>query len=272
MPGIAAAVKYGVVACLIALFAVISLHRSVQAQSAQTMVGATVCTPASSVTVTTPTNDTVVTVPTIAVAGTALQANQVDIYIDDVVDHVVPLAMGQTAFSTTLQLVPGTHTIKVVAIDICGGTDGEASHVVTYTPPPVVPSDGDDVATELPSQEQPGGLSNQPIDTSERPGETEAGSLPLIGAIEFEKFLEWLNINTADSTEGQRLSLWRAIVMGAGVYLVVIGMALTVVKLMISLPILASLAPGVAPAKLRRWVSWGFRILGVLLILGALFL
>lgn len=268
MRGIGAVAKCASASLCVAVAAII-FSPLVQAQSAQTMVGATVCTPASSVTLTTPPNDSVVTVPTVAVAGTALQANQVDIYIDDGIDHVVPLAMGQTAFSTTVQLTAGTHTIKVVAIDICGGADGQAAHVVTYTPPPVIPSDGGDTQTNLPGQAK---ATDEAPDTSDRPQANDGFLLPFLGVIEFEKFLDWLNINTADSTEGERLSLWRAIVMGAGVYLVVIGMAFTVIKLMASLPILASMLPGATQNKLRRWVAWAFRILGVLLILGALFL
>jgi len=249
---------------------VLSLCAGMQVQAQGTTIGATVCQADSVVSLTQPVSDSTVTDPTVPLAGSVTQANQIEVYVDDVFDSIIPLTMGQTNFTGSVRITQGTHTIKVVAINICPGANGSASSVVTYEPPPEpTPSTGGETPTEVGSE---GGVTVSTAGGEITSEGTGGQPFPEQLSIPFQRFLGWLNINTADTTEGQSLSLWRAVVIGSGLYLLVVGVATTAVQMIASIPAITALLPSPTTTGRVKWLSWGFRGLGLLLVLGGLFL
>ena len=230
--------------------------------SAQTNIGATICAAGSTVTLTTPVSDSVVTSPTVPLSGTVTQAGQIEVYINNVFDGVIPLNMGDTTYSGSVQLASGTHTIKVVAISDCPGVNGSASSVVTYAPPPqTTPSTGGNTPTQI-----SGGVVIS-TDKTKLPGEDKRDLLPEILTVPVEKTLDWLNItNVVDTAETKGLSIWRAVMLGAGMYLLIVGMAGIAIQWVVSLPPIAGLMTPMGTVGRHRIVSWGFRILGLLIV------
>lgn len=231
----------------------------------QTTVAATVCLPTSSVTITQPVSDSTVTEATVPLAGTVGQANQIEVYIDEIFDHTIPIAFGQTSFSDAIQLSQGTHTIKLVAINICPGANGTASSVVTYEP---LPNTGGD-----------GGGGNTKTDTSGGPAEPVSSSddaLPSLPFVPkeveqtFENVGRWLNIvATYEAPASSSLTLVRATTIAIGSWLLAFGIATTVVQWLGSvLPVFSDM-----PSTRRtRIIAWAIRALGFFMVLGGLFL
>lgn len=233
-------------------------------------IEAMLCETSSAVSITSPVSDSVVTTSTIPLAGGVSQANQLEVYIDNVFDHVIPLTPTQTSFIGSVHLTAGTHTIKVVAIDACAGTNGTAQVVVTYQPPEEETTPTGSSGAETPTTA--GGVYiGETISESSTPATSgkEEVLLPL-GVM--APLLEWLNIKTVDAGETEGLSVWRAVMIGAGMYLLTIGVATVVVQSVATLPTLQAMLPSTSPILRNRWVARGFRLLGIPLILAALFL
>jgi hypothetical protein len=254
---------------------IVTLTASALTSNAGTMVGATLCTTTSTVSLIAPVSDSVVTNPTVPLSGTVTQASQIEVYIDDIFDSVIPLSMGQTSFSGSVQLASGTHTIKVVAINTCPGSNGSDSAVVTYQPPPNEESSGSGSSgtTSSSGAQTPtrvGGvqIGGEPLSESTTPSKAESTS-PLKA---FEPILEWLNIKTIDTMGTHQLSLWQAAVIAVGLYLLIVGMAVAVLKRIAAISLVAAMLP-TQDAKIHvRWLSWAFRLLGLLLLLAVLFM
>lgn len=237
-----------------------------------TTIDAILCNPSSTITITSPVSDSMVANPNISLEGAVSQSNQIEVYVDNAFDHTIPTTPGQTSYSGSVQLTEGTHTIKVVAINACTtGGDGEAQAVVTYRQPPTAPGGTDGETSSGADTPTEAGVYVGEISSPESTGEADKDTLLLpLGVM--APLLEWLNIKTADIGETQGLSVWRAVLMTAGMYLVTVGMATVVVQSVASLPALQAVLPS-APATARgRWVSRGFRVGGLLLVLAALFL
>ena len=271
MPGYIASVakSFIVVAALLLGFGSVSVYALTNDGS--TTIDAILCTPASTIAITSPASDSIVTNPSVPLEGTVTQSNQIEVYIDAVFDHIIPTTPGQTSFSDSVQLTEGTHTVKVVAINACAGANGESQAVVTYQKPETGggTGDGDSSGTDTPTEA--GVYIGERIPSPESAGGGDKSDLlPPLAVM--APLLEWLNIKTADIGETQGLSVWRAVMMTAGMYLVTVGMATVVVQSVASLPALQAVLPS-APATARgRWVSRGFRVGGLLLVLAALFL
>lgn len=254
--------------CMSAMMALVGIVSTSYASG--TTVGATVCQSTSQISLAQPVSDSTVTQPTVPLAGAVAQANQIEIYIDDVFDSVIPLTIGQTNFTGSVELSQGTHTIKVVAINICPGPNGSASSVVTYSSPPdTTPSNGQTTQTTVsePSKEAVSTQGGEIKNTG-----TGGQLFPEQLSIPFQRFLGWLNINTADTTEAHSLSLWRAVVIGSGLYLLIVGVATTAVQLVASVPFVTAILPAPTASGRVKRLSWVFRGLGLLLVLGGLFL
>lgn len=101
---------------------------------AESNLAAIICDPSrpASLTVVRPQSDSVVTAADIELSGDVTQASQLEVYVDDAYSGVVPLSYNDTHFSTTVSIGLGTHTIKVVAVDVCQVGNATASVVVTY--------------------------------------------------------------------------------------------------------------------------------------------
>ena len=253
--------------CLAVCIALAGLWGQV-ASAQQTTVGATICAASSTITLAAPQGDSITNEAEVPLGGTVSQSNQIEVYVDEVLDHVIPLSIGQVTYSGAVQLTQGTHAITVKALTICPGPDATATAVVTYAPPPGAgSSSGEDVPTKV--DEQQGGV----IIGGE--GVAPSSSTPLfpkIAGIGVEEVLQWLTIETKHKNEDESLSYWRAGIVTAGLYLVVIGIATQVVQWVATLPVVIAATPFAPANKRTKWFGWGFRGLGVLLLLGAVFL
>ncbi|RWZ78129.1 MAG: hypothetical protein EOT04_02785 [Candidatus Chaera renei] len=138
----------------------------------------------SVITVTSPPSDSVVGDSSVIVSGNVKQASQIDVTVDGAYDHSQTLPAGSQTFTTEVKLAAGTHTIKLVAIDVCQKNNGSASIVVTYQPgvtPPVAP--GGPTPTSLPGLRiSPAGLS--PVDAAPNRLNTVK---PIMGVLDFDK-------------------------------------------------------------------------------------
>ena len=113
------------------LFAVVTLvvsvlgGRTVAAQGSA--VNAIICSSGATVTLQQPISDSIVTSPIVTISGQATQASQVEVYVNDQLDSISSIPVGQSAFSATTTVSNGTSTIKVVAVDVCQLQNGQAS-------------------------------------------------------------------------------------------------------------------------------------------------
>lgn len=126
--------KY-IVACFVLLFAIalpIPLH------AANTQVDVLICNPSTTaqLTINEPQSDSTSTSPNIAIKGTALYTSQIEIYVDGGYNKTIALANGVTTFETNIRITPGTHTISLTAIDVCGGAPDTKHLVITYQQQP----------------------------------------------------------------------------------------------------------------------------------------
>ena len=105
-----------------------------QLVSAESNLAAIICDPSQSaeLTVIRPRSDSVVNTADIELSGDVKQASQLELYVDDAYSGVVPLSYNDTTYTTTVAIGLGTHTIKVVAVDVCQVGNATASIVVTY--------------------------------------------------------------------------------------------------------------------------------------------
>ncbi|RYF72752.1 MAG: hypothetical protein EOO39_11600 [Cytophagaceae bacterium] len=252
------------------LFAALTLFfggTPAHAQSS-TSVNATICASSSSVTISQPVSDSVVTEPVLTIRGTVKQASQIEVMIDDVYDGVIPLGDNQAIFESQLQLSPGTHTIRLKAIDYCQTADSVATVVVTYTQPPVSSSVGNQTDTATGDSQSQG-----VVIQAEAKDAPESGRNLLLPAVILEPLqdiLRWLNIASYDtqSSSHSQLSLPRAIAIGIGAYVLVFGMAANVVTAASTLPVLQAF-----PVKRRlKLTGRVFRVIGLIVILVGLFL
>jgi hypothetical protein len=117
--------------------------------SAAPNLQAIVCrdTPAS-LTITRPQSDSVINESRVTLSGDVTQSSQLEIYVDDAFNSVESLPSGTTNYTTTIQLSPGTHTVKIVAIDSCQVANAASSIVLTYQPIST-PSVGGQVSTSV---------------------------------------------------------------------------------------------------------------------------
>lgn len=262
---------------LIAAIAVSSIagcgiSRSVFADDGS-VIGATVCTSASTITLTAPVSDSVVTDASVSIAGTVTQASQIEIQIDGTFDSILPLTIGQTSFSGTVQLTKGTHTITATAVSICPGASGSAAVVVTYEPAVETPSTGGQTGTNTEGDKSVGGVTiNSEGSTITSPPQSGFGFFsPILQPL--EGIASWLNLNTGDSSgDVASMPVVRALVFTGGIYLFVIGIAPSLVQVVASLPVIVSTIPAMTLTHRMRLLSRGGRIIGLLLMIGALFI
>ncbi len=183
--------------CLIAAIAGLAVVPAVRAQEVKgSQIKVYVCPTAvqSSITITRPASDSVVNQPKVKVTGTVESISQIDFYIDDAYNNTLAVGGGDKTYESELSLVPGTHTIKLVAWDSCAQVAHEASIVITYQPE-VAPSPG--AATDTRIDEAESGRpdaagstadgDNRPSGIGDRRSGTEAvtgNATPDVGFIE----------------------------------------------------------------------------------------
>lgn len=248
---------------------VLTLSIAAGARAQQTVVAATVCEPASSISLTQPVSDSTVTQSPVPLAGTVNQATQIEIYVDDIFDSVIPLGVAQTSFTGSVQLAQGTHTIKVVAVNVCPGPNGSDSSVITYTPPPSTGGGGDQTDTSAGGSGSVESETGPPVTSGEEP----LLSLPFVPR-EAEKVFEdigkWLNIvATYEAPASSRLTLLRATTIAVGSWLLAFGIATTVVQWLGSVLPMFSDMPSTRRSKIIARIIRG---IGLLMVVAGLFL
>ena len=260
------------IALLVAVCLVLGGAASRASAQDGSVIGATICAPSSVITLDSPVSDSVVTESTVQLSGTIAQASQVEVQVDGVFDSTIQLTIGQSAYAGSVQLTAGTHTIMVTAVSICPGASGTASAVVTYEPPPYAPSTGEQTGTNV-GGETTGGVT---IDgSSVVTSQSEGGFRPLDTLMQPLRNLGgWLNLATGDvGQEGiATMPLTRAVTFTAGLYLVMIGLTPGVLQAAASLPAVIAVVPGITVSSRTRFLSVAIRMIGLLLIVGALFL
>lgn len=119
------------------------------AVSGDTEVQAVVCgSQGSDVAISTPKTDSTITQPTVAIDGTVTHATQIDISVDGQYSQTLPIASGQSTFQASVDITTGTHTIELVANDVCHVRNGSASLVITFDPNGSA-GNGEDTATTV---------------------------------------------------------------------------------------------------------------------------
>jgi hypothetical protein len=120
---------------------------------AESVVQAIICRGGATLSISQPVSDSVVVNTTVSLAGEVTQANQIEITIDGQFDGVIPLNAAATSFTTTVQLTPGTHTIRLMAVDACQIANATDQVVVTYQAPPASSgSVGGETTTNVPGE------------------------------------------------------------------------------------------------------------------------
>lgn len=244
----------------------VSYRVEAQTTAGGTTIGATVCAETSQVTLTVPISDSVVTDPTVVLEGTVEQASQIEIKVDDVFDSIIPLNIGQNTFTGSVQLDAGTHTIKVTAVNSCAGINATATAVVTYTPPPHTPSTGEATSTTIGDS----GVTSASGEQLQEVAQDDPGLID-IALRPIQDIAGWLNIDVGNDRDRElsRMPIGNAVVFTGGVLLAVVGVASPLLIHASTIPAFAALAQH--PTRLRLFSRYS-RIVGIIMILGALFL
>ena len=234
------------------------------------VIGATICANSSTIVLIQPVSDSVVTSPSVTLQGTVQQASQIEIRVDGVFDSTIPISVGQTAFSGTVALAQGTHTISLTAVNLCSGTNIDTSVVVTYAPASQAPSNGLEVPTDAGGVIK-GGVGRVLDDNTTNHNPTMFDNLtkPL------QNIADWLNVGIGDGTFQQGVTtmhIGQAAVVAVGMTLAVVGVSPAVVAQVVSLPIVSGLLPFTPTPQRILYISRGGRIIGLILIFGTLFM
>jgi hypothetical protein len=186
--------------------------------SAATQVSALVCGSDShaSLVLSQPKSDSVVADAHLTLNGTTLQASQVSTTLDGAYDQTVAVATGQSSFSLTMTLDPGTHTIAVTALDMCAQHNATSQLVITYQP----------AAPNMSATSQPastvaaGGVTIEPQGTS---SQVLAQSPPPSGVVQVFTAIG-ASLDIGHTTTGTPLQqAGRIVLVSAGLVLTVFG-------------------------------------------------
>jgi hypothetical protein len=120
----------------------------------------------SSMSISSPQSDSIVTTPIIRVGGSVRSISQIDFFVDDTYNNTQAVGLGEQAFSSDVALEPGTHTVRLKAIDSCAQESHEDSIVVTYHPQ-FQPSTGQETQTAIPAAAA--GTTSPQADTTDEP-------------------------------------------------------------------------------------------------------
>ena len=244
----------------------------VHAENGSTSVNATICDNESTATITVPDGDSTVNKPDVVVSGTIVQAYQAEVYVDGQFDRVVSTAKGGGSYKTQVSLTPGTHTLKVVAIHVCGVKNGEASAVVSFEPPPTpAGSSGSSTPTQV-----GGVVVSPPLSSNDLGVNRDAEQLSLVsrfGAVALSQINtveRWLNLKIVDTAtpdeDVSKSSLGgiRAIFLALAVVIAIFGEWSMVSSYIAT--IIAKHWPGsTKKSRVRSIVrqGWFFRLFGV---------
>lgn len=187
--------------------------------SSGTEVRATVCngSQGSSISISTPASDQVINISTISIQGTVEDATQITVEIDGQYSQTVPLGSNQTSYQIDVTVSEGTHTIVLIANDLCAVQNGSTSLVVTYEPKST-PSDGGSTPTDV----NQGGVAIGTEPSGPAIGQTTYQKLrnsivvgPLLGILENLVNLTGLDVTAQQA--GPSVAILRVALFSAGV-------------------------------------------------------
>lgn len=117
---------------------------------AQSTIETRICNDVDGATLTidSPASDSLVNEPTLTITGAVNQSNQLEIFVDEAFNGVVPLDSSVSKYNTSIQLPTGTHKITVTAIDACQVANASQSVVITYQSAHTA-STGSEVPTDI---------------------------------------------------------------------------------------------------------------------------
>lgn len=124
---------------------------SATSTSGSTHIFGTVCGetgPSPAITVTEPTSGHLFSVLPITVKGTVVRISQILISVDGVADSTLPIGATDQTFQTSLRIPPGTHTVELLALDVCQVANQSATLTVSYQPP--APTDNSNQTSSAP--------------------------------------------------------------------------------------------------------------------------
>jgi hypothetical protein len=151
-----------------------------------------------------PVSDSLVATPTIQVKGSVQSISQIDFYVDDVYNNSVGIGLGEASFASDVSLNPGTHTIKLSAIDSCEQETHTDSIVVTYQPQ-LVPAAGQSADTELPAS--PGDSNANSAQTADAPSTVSSqseGGIHLPPTV--QRILNSLGVTNSSAVPGESVA------------------------------------------------------------------
>lgn len=224
-------------------------------QAVDTQVEVQLCQP-STINILTPVDKSTVHKMPVTVKGTVAYSNQIEIYVDDQLGGIIPLASGQSEFAKELEFATGTHNIRLKAVGVCDVPDGTDSIFVTYDPTGPDDFTGGTGVSAVQEIEDDSPLFDWGIITR-----------PLSG------FMRWLNIDYGTQTHGLNLiPLWRVIAVTAGFYLLVFGLRGRVLAWVVSWRAFKNVLSTIESARRLRVFGVAVRLFGLLVVALALLL
>lgn len=119
--------------------------------------------------ITSPKSDSVVNSREVPLIGTAQRTSQIEVYVNE--EYIQSTAVGaDNLINTTIPLVLGTNTIKLVAYYSCNQQNYETNLVVTYTPDASSQTGRPSTRTTRPGNTAPNQVSNPEDETEAKPG------------------------------------------------------------------------------------------------------
>lgn len=85
-------------------------------------------------TIASPQDNATVTVSPVSISGTIRNVSQIMVYVDDAYSMTQPIDVGATTYTFEASVSPGTHTLKLVAINPFDSTTLEGQVTITYAP------------------------------------------------------------------------------------------------------------------------------------------
>lgn len=133
---------------LAGLFMSLGILTPAQSVAAQSNVQVVICrdTQPATLSVASPKSDSVVSAATLVVSGVVSQSHQLEVYVDGAFNSIESLPPDASTYTTSIQMSPGTHVVKLVAVDACQVKNAAVELIVTYQPVSV-PSNGSQVPT-----------------------------------------------------------------------------------------------------------------------------
>lgn len=119
---------------IVASFVVVMEGTTLFAHPSGSDVGVIVCGSTSSITIDSHQDTSTVHDKSLLLQGSVDQASQIEVYVDEHYYASVQVPAGKREYNVAIELLPGKHVVRLVALHACSEADAGAQIVVTYTP------------------------------------------------------------------------------------------------------------------------------------------